>query len=165
MPGMPDLAATCVWRLRPRLLVALHQRFGEPADTYGNGSQTWLRSDGPDGMPIEWRLHPRADFTRPPDLAADQLFTLVAAAVSAGEEPLLDPAAVWSGLEAAWAFDEDLPAERLDACTSAALGIGADASGAVDRPALGREWERSGGRLDVIAHLLAALRVPRAEGV
>jgi hypothetical protein len=60
-------------------------------------------------------------------------------------------------LEAAWAFDEDLPADQLEACTAAALGIGPDARGAIDRRALGREWERSGGRLDVIAHLLAAL--------
>ena len=154
---MPDLAATCVWRLRPPVLAALHQRFGAPADTYGNGSQTWLRSDGPDGMPVEWRLHPRADFTRPTDLAADQLFTRVAAAVTSGEDPPLDPTEVWTGLEAAWAFDEDLTADQLDACTAAALGIDPDASGAIDRRALGREWERSGGRLDVIAHVLTAL--------
>lgn len=154
---MPGTAATCVWRLRPELLSALHQRFGAPADTYGNGSQTWLRSDGPDGTPIEWRLHPRADFDRPTDLAADQLFTLVAGAVARGEAPRLDPDQVWSGLEAAWAFDEDLPTDALAACTSTALGLEADACGPVDRDAIGVEWERSGGRLDVIAHLLGAL--------
>lgn len=154
---MPGPAATCVWRLQPDVLAALHQRFGAPADTYGNGSQTWLRSDGPDGTPIEWRLHPRADFVRPTDLAADQLFTLVAGAVARGEEPRLDPAQVWSGLEAAWAFDEDLPADQLAGCAGSALGVEADACGVVDRDALGVEWERSGGRLDVIDHLLATL--------
>ncbi len=154
---MPAPAATCVWRLRPAVLTALHQRFGAPADTYGNGSQTWLRSDGPDGTPIEWRLHPQASFVRPTDLAADQLFTLLAGAVVRGEEPRLDPAAVWTGLEAAWAFDEELPADQLASCTAAALGLDADACGSVDRTALGAEWERSGGRLDVIDHLLSAL--------
>lgn len=154
---MPAPAATCVWRLRPAVLAALHQRFGSPADTYGNGSQTWLRSDGPDGTPVEWRLHPRADFVRPTDLATDQLFTLVAGAVARGEEPRLDPERVWTGLEAAWAFDEELPADQLAACAGAALGVDPDARGPVDRDALGVEWERSGGRLDVIAHLLDAL--------
>jgi hypothetical protein len=153
-----------VWRLRPAVLAALLQRFGAPADTYGNGSQTWLRSDGPDGTPIEWRLHPRADFVRPTDLAADQLFTLIAGAVVRSEEPRLDPATVWTGLEAAWAFDEALPAEQLAECARAALGVDADACGVVDRDAIGVEWERSGGRLDVIAHLLAALDAQPAEG-
>jgi hypothetical protein len=154
---MPAPAATCVWRLRPEVLSALHARFGAPSDTYGNGSQTWLRSDGPDGTPVEWRLHPRADFVRPTDVAADRLFALVATAVVAGQEPPLDPAAVWTGLEAAWAFDEELDADALAAAAAAALGVDADACGAVDRTALGVEWERSGGRLDVIDHLLAAL--------
>lgn len=158
---MAGPAATCVWRLRPAVLAALAQQFGAPADTYGNGSQTWLRSDGPDGTPIEWRLHPRADFVRPTDLAADRLFTLIAGAVARGEEPRLDPATVWTGLEAAWAFDEELPADQLAGCTRAALGIDADASGSVDRDAIAVEWERSGGRLDVIAHLLAALDVSK----
>lgn len=154
---MPAPAATCVWRLRPEVLSALHQHLGAPSDTYGNGSQTWLRSDGPDGTPIEWRLHPRADFTRPHDVAADQLFALVAGALARGEEPRLDPEQVWSGLEAAWAFDEELPADQLAAATSAALGVDADACGRTDRDALGLEWERSGGRLDVIGHLLDSL--------
>ncbi|HEV7719944.1 MAG TPA: hypothetical protein VGO60_01600 [Iamia sp.] len=161
---MPAPAATCVWRLRPALLTALHQRFGAPSDTYGNGSQTWLRSDGPDGTPVEWRLHPRADFVRPNDVTADQLFVLVAGAVARGEEPPLDPAGVWTGLEAAWAFAEELAADQLAGCTRAALGLDADACGAVDRDAIGIEWERSGGRLDVVAHLLGALDALPSEG-
>lgn len=139
------------------VLAALHQRFGAPADTYGNGSQTWLRSDGPDGTPVEWRLHPHADFVRPTDLAADQLFTLVAGAVARGEEPRLDPARVWTGLEASWAFEEDLAVDQLASCAAAALGVDPDAGGAIDRDALGVEWERSGGRLDIVAHLLTTL--------
>jgi hypothetical protein len=150
-------SATCVWRLRPEVLVALHVCFGAPADTYGNGSQTWLRSDGPGGTPMEWRLHPRADFTRPSDLSIDQVFTAVAGAVARGEDPPVEPEQVWAGLEAAWAFDEDLDTESLEAGATAALGLGPDARGRVDRDALGIEWERSGGRLDVIAWLLARL--------
>lgn len=153
--GAPS--ATCVWRLRPEVLVALHERFGAPADTYGNGSQTWLRSDGPDGTPVEWRLHPRPDFTRPAELAVSQVFPLVAGAVARDEEPAIDPDRVWSGLEAAWAFDEDLDVTALEAATRAALGLDPDAGGPVDRDALGSEWERSGGRLDVITWILDRL--------
>jgi len=160
---MPAPAATCVWRLRPAVLTALFERFGPPSDTYGNGSQTWLRSDGPGGTPIEWRLHPRADFVRPTDLAADRLFTRVAGAAAHGDEPPLDPDAVWTGLEAAWAFDEELATDVLAASARDALGLEADACGSVDRTALGVEWERSGGRLDVIGHLLTALGDPEGS--
>jgi hypothetical protein len=150
---MPAPAATCVWRLRPPVLAALHERFGAPADTYGNGSQTGLRSDGPDGTPIEWRLHPRSDFVRPTDLAADQVFTRIAG----GEDDRFEPDRVWTGLEAAWAFGDDLPPQELAGCASRALGVEPDACGTVDRDALQAQWERSGGRLDVIDHLLTAL--------
>ncbi len=146
-----------MWRLRPEVLTALHRRFGAPADTYGNGSQTWLRSDGPEGTPLEWRLHPCGDFSRPADLAADQVFTRVAGAVARGDEPPIAADRVWGGLEAAWAFDDELDAATLARCASSALGVDPDARGAVDRDALGVEWERSGGRLDVIGWLVDAL--------
>ena len=41
------LTPTCVWRASPELIVALDVRFGEPVDAYVNGSQVWLRDDGP----------------------------------------------------------------------------------------------------------------------
>ena len=46
---MAHLVPTCVWRATPDLLLALDAQFGEPVDTYVNGSQVWLRDDGPAG--------------------------------------------------------------------------------------------------------------------
>ena len=54
----PVLTPTCVWLARPEVVVALDSRFGEPVDSYVNGSQVWLREDGPGGITLEWRLHP-----------------------------------------------------------------------------------------------------------
>ncbi len=64
--GGSPLVATAVWRARPEVIVALDDRFGEPVDAYVNGSQVWLRDDGPGGIAIEWRLHPVAGYRRPP---------------------------------------------------------------------------------------------------
>ena len=58
--GVVQRSATCVWRASPAVIVALDERFGEPVDAYVNGSQTWLRDDGPGGITLEWRLHPVA---------------------------------------------------------------------------------------------------------
>jgi hypothetical protein len=49
---MGVLVPTCVWRATPSLVVALDDRFGEPVDAYVNGSQTWLRDDGPGGATL-----------------------------------------------------------------------------------------------------------------
>ena len=57
---------SCVWRISAELVIALDARFGEPVDAYVNGSQTWLRDDGPGGETIEWRLHPVPVYERPP---------------------------------------------------------------------------------------------------
>lgn len=152
--------ATCVWDLDAELVIALHQRIGSPVDSYANGSQTWLRGDGPDGVPVEWRLHPRPDFARPGQMSSYHLFPTVAAALARGEEPDIDPAAIWTGLEVAPAYGDEVPPEALAASLTAVLGRAPDAFGRVDRDALGRAWERSGGRLDVIARLRELLDRP-----
>jgi len=64
------LTPTTVWRLGPRLLLALDERLGPPVDSYVNGTQTWLvpmDGDDPDtGAPIiEWRLHPVSGYRQP----------------------------------------------------------------------------------------------------
>src|SRR4051794_1803243 len=78
--AVPSRIATCVWRTTPALIVALDERFGEPTDAYVNGSQTWLRDDGPTGTTLEWRFHPRGGGVRPPGLDTHQ-------GVSAGALP------------------------------------------------------------------------------
>jgi len=149
--------ATCVWRFRPELLLALHERLGPPVDTYANGSQTWLRGDGPDGTPIEWRLHPCPGFARPKALMNHQLFPTIVGALARGEDPELDPATIWGGLDAAPAYRDDLDPDALADALTAVVGLRPDSFGLVDLDQLGQAWERSGGRLDVTARLLELL--------
>jgi len=153
----PALTPTCVWRISPALVVALDERFGEPLDAYVNGSQVWIRDDGPAGIALEWRLHPVAGFRRPPGTGTYDLFAGVALALARGEDPVAAPGTLWDGLESYPAYgDETEPAPLLGAA-GRSLGIAPDACGLVDHRLVGDEWERSGGRVSVIEGLLGQL--------
>ena len=78
---MPRLVPTCVWKVTPQLLIALDDRFGEPVDAYVNGSQVWLRDDGPGEATLEWRLHPVAGYARPRDVDVYEVFATTADAL------------------------------------------------------------------------------------
>ncbi len=154
---MPHLVPTCVWRASPELLLALDDRFGEPVDTYVNGSQVWLRDDGPGGVALEWRLHPAAGYRRPPGLATEEVFDAVTRALVAGDEPPLPLGRLWEGLEAFAAYDDEVePATLASACTDA-LGRPPDAAGIADHDLIGDQWEQSGGATSIVAALLDQL--------
>ncbi len=153
-----DLVPTCVWRISPSLVVALDERFGEPVDAYVNGSQTWLRDDGPGGITIEWRLHPVSGYRKPDGVDVHEVFSSVALALSTGDEPAARPESLWDGLEAFPAYDDEVEPAPLAAALEAALGIEPDAAGLVDHDAVGDEWERSAGRTSIIDALLHQLR-------
>jgi hypothetical protein len=149
-----------VWRISPALVVALDDRFGPPVDAYVNGSQTWLRDDGPGGSTIEWRLHPVAGFERPADVGTYELFEVVALATATGTDPPATPESLWDGLEA-FPADPDAgselePARLVEACTTA-LGLAPDASGMIDHDAIGDAWERSGRQVSIIQACLDQL--------
>src|SRR5918998_269187 len=127
---------TCVWRVSPELVVALDERFGEPVDAYVNGSQVWLRDDGPGGTTIEWRLHPVPGYTRPAGCSTYDLFPQVALALARGEE--VEPVG-------------------LAAAAAQALGHAPDATGLVDHQAIGDAWEASSGGLSIVEALLRQL--------
>lgn len=156
--AVPSRTATCVWRATPALIVALDERFGEPTDAYVNGSQTWLRDDGPAGVTLEWRLHPVGGYERPEGLDTHEVFSAVALALGTGGEAPAAPEALWDGLEAFPAYDDEVEPAPLAAAVAAALGIEPDASGLVDHAAIGDTWERSRGRASIIDALLAELR-------
>ena len=80
---MAQRTSVCVWRATPAVIVALDERFGEPVDAYVNGSQTWLRDDGPGGITLEWRLHPVAGYRKPRELDTYEVFASVALAQTA----------------------------------------------------------------------------------
>ncbi len=151
------LTPAAVWRATPPVLTALDDRFGEPLDAYVNGSQVWLRDDGPGGIAIEWRLHPVAGYQRPPDIATDELFATVALALAHDEEPPASLDRLWDGLEAFPAYGEEVEPAPLAAAVTEALGIRPDAVGLVDHRPIGDEWERTTGGTSIVEALFRQL--------
>jgi hypothetical protein len=154
---MTELVPACVWRISPELLLALDTQFGEPVDAYVNGSQVWLREDGPNEVTLEWRLHPVAGFKRPARIGTYELFETIVFALRAAEEPAAPLDQLWDGLEAFIGFgDESEPALLAQACATS-LGLAPDAFGMVDHQGIGDRWESTLGKISVIADLLQQL--------
>lgn len=155
---MPRLVATCVWQISPELVVALDDRFGPPVDSYLNGSQVWLREDGPGTVTVEWRLHPVAGYERPTGVDIHDVFELVATAIATGEAPPAAPERLWEGLEAYAAYGDEVEPATLATACAASIGVVPTAAGLVDHGRIGDDWERSGGKASIIGGLLAELR-------
>lgn len=154
---MSRLVPTCVWKASPELLLTLDARFGEPVDTYVNGSQVWLRDDGPAGEAIEWRLHPVAGYRRPDGLTTEEVFDVVTAALVGGGQPPVPLDRLWEGLEAFAAYDDELEPATLAAACTTSLGMAPDAAGLADHDLIGDRWEQSGGATSIVAALLDQL--------
>jgi hypothetical protein len=157
---MSGLVAAAVWRARPDVIVALDDRFGEPVDAYVNGSQVWLREDGPGGVTLEWRLHPVARYRRPKSTGTYEVFAAAALALATGATPPAPLSELWDGLEAFAAFGDDLEPQPLAAAAAAALGIEPDACGLVDQETIAEQWERTSGAVSIVADLLRQLGAP-----
>jgi len=151
------LVPTCVWRATPELIVLLDATFGEPLDTYVNGSQVWLRPEGPDELTIEWRLHPVAGYRRPKGITTEEVFERTALALATGSAPPAALSELWDGLEAFPAYDEEPEPQSVAALCRASLGLDPDAVGLVDHQRIADEWERTGGAVSVVAALLTDL--------
>lgn len=154
---MADLVPTCVWRLTPELVVELDERFGEPVDTYVNGSQVWLRDDGPGGITLEWRLHPVGGFEPPPGTSTHDLFSSVALALATGEEPVATPETLWEGLEVFAAYGDEVEPATLAAAATTSLGIPPHAVGLADHQTIANTWEAAEGRTSIVNALLDQL--------
>ena len=154
---MARLMPTCVWRASPELILALDERFGPPHDSYVNGSQVWLRDDGPGAVTLEWRLHPVSGYERPPALTTYEVFETVADALAAGADPPAPLDRLWEGLEAFAAYGDELEPATLATSASAALGRSPDAAGLVDHEGIADEWERTERRSSIVDALLRQL--------
>ena len=158
MRAREQLTPTCVWRIGPELIIALDERLGEPLDAYLNGSQVWLRDDGPGGATLEWRLHPVPGFEKPAGVDTYELLSATALALATGGHPPAPPEQLWEGLEAYAAYGDELEPATLAATTTEALGRPPHASGLVDHRSIGDEWERTGGAVSIVDALFAQLR-------
>ncbi len=145
----PVLTPACVWRIAPAVLVALDERFGEPTDAYVNGSQVWLRDDGPGDITLEWRLHPVAAYRRPPGTDTYDVFASIALALARDEPPAAAPDSLWDGLEAFPAFGDEAEPATLAAACATSLGLPPDVSGLVDHQSVADEWERTRGAVSI----------------
>jgi hypothetical protein len=139
------------------VVVALDDRFGEPVDAYVNGSQVWLRDDGPGGAVLEWRLHPVAGYRRPAGTGVYELFSATALALATGGTPPAPLETLWDGLEAFAAYGDEMEPSPLAAAATQALAIEPDAFGLVDHDAIADEWERTGGAVSIVGELLRQL--------
>jgi hypothetical protein len=140
------------------LIVALDDRFGEPVDAYVNGSQVWLRDDGPGGITIEWRLHPVAGYRRPATTGTYEVFANAALALATGAQPPAPLDQLWDGLEAFPAYGDEVEPAPLASAVTAVLEIPPDAVGLVDHQTIADEWQRTKGGISIVEALLAQLR-------
>ena len=160
---MGRLVPTCVWRVSPALILALDERFGPPHDSYVNGSQVWLRDDGPGGITLEWRLHPVGGYQRPPAVTTYEVFETVADALAAAADPPAPLDRLWDGLEVFAAYGEEIEPATLSASAAGVLGVPPDAAGLADHEAVAEEWERTERRSSIVAGLLEQL-TPGSSG-
>ena len=154
---MPRLIPVAIWRARPEVIVALDDRFGEPVDAYVNGSQVWLREDGPGGIPLEWRLHPVANYQRPGGVGTYEVFSATSLALATGATPPAPLHRLWDGLEVFPAYGDDVEPQPLAAAAAESLGVEADSFGLVDHETIADQWERTGGRVSIVDDLFKQL--------
>lgn len=154
--------ATTVWTISGGLVLALDERLGPPVDSFVNGSQTWLVDpDGDEHETLEFRLHPVGGYRAPAGCSHYDLWEVVVAGLSGGTDehalPLGDEVrpltSIWDGLECFQAHGDDIEPARLAALATGVLGVPPERAGLVDHDAIGDEWERSHGRVSIVALL------------
>jgi hypothetical protein len=166
---VPDLVATTVWTISAQLVLALDATLGAPVDSYVNGSQVWLGSDGPGDEMLEWRLHPVSGYRTPNGMSHYDVWETVLGALSASGGagaaqgiPLGSEtrhlSALWEGLECFCAYGDDIEPHPLARAAEAVIGIAPDYFGLVDHEQIGAEFERTGGRVSLIGLLVDQLR-------
>ena len=148
-------------------MLALDEHLGPPVDSYVNGSQTWLVGDEADegALILEFRLHPVSGYQPPAGCSHYDIWEAVTAQLSEGVDPqalqlgteVRALSGLWDGLEAFAAYGDEIEPARLANLATAALTIGPDRAGLVDHEAIGDAWERSNGRVSIVALLIEQL--------
>jgi hypothetical protein len=167
-----DLVPTAVWRISTALVLALDEHLGPPVDSYVNGSQTWLVGDEPDkdiadddALVIEFRMHPVAGYRLPAKFSHYDVWETVVSQLSQDVDPqalrlgteVRPLAGLWDGLEAFPAYGDEIEPARLASVVTTALTLAPDRTGLVDHKAIGDEWERTNGKVSIVALLIDQL--------
>jgi hypothetical protein len=122
----------------------LYSIFGEPVDSYWNGSNTWFDepSDFVD-ISIEWRLHPISGFEMPKACRPEELFTLMV-------ENKVDLTHYIEGLEVFPTDENDISIEKFSDYIFQKIGLEPDYIGYVDHDIIGNQFEQSNGDTSII---------------
>ena len=162
---MANRTSTALWLVDAELITALDARLGPPIDSYLNGSQTWLTPDGPGAVELEWRLHPVSGYQAPPGLSHYDVWESVVSALAQGADPEALPlgstptplSSLWEGLECFAAYGDEIEPATLATAAGEVVGRAPDAAGLVDHDTIGDAWERTGGRVSIVALLTEQL--------
>ena len=144
------LVATTVWTIDLGLVLALDERLGPPVDSYLNGSQTWLVDD-PNGVTLEFRLHPVASYAPPRGTSHEDVWEAVVTQMSNGADPhalrlgedVRPLTSLWDGLECFAAYGDDIEPARLAVSAMGLLAVRPQRQGLVDHDAIGDAWEHA----------------------
>ena len=131
------------------LLKHLSEVHGEPIDSYWNGSHTWFTE--PDGVLIEWRLHPVSGFVMPEASRPEELFVMAL-------EGEVDPLHYWEGLEVFPVDENTFTPETFSNYCENVFGVLPDLTGYVDHESIGNEYERASGKVSIVSLLKEQLR-------
>ncbi len=161
MPRTP----VAIFDVDTTLIEALESALGPPIDSYLMGWQVWLvDAEEPQGLTLEYRLHPPAGFEMPAGFDHHDLWDAVVTQLAEGADRVTlaqDTRAlgeIWDLLEVYAAFYDDAPsADDIRRRAEEALGVACGAFGEVDHERLGGRWRRQRHQFDLPNALREAL--------
>ena len=122
----------------------LYKIFGEPVDSYWNGSHTWFEEPEEWGdIRIEWRLHPVKGFTMPDASRPEELFELIL-------ENKVDPTHYLEGLEVFPVDENEISLNDFKEYVISRISIEPDFAGIVNHDEIGNSFELSNGEISIV---------------
>ena len=147
-----ELSVLFLVKNHPNICKILHGTFGEPVDSYWNGSHTWFEE--PDllhNTRIEWRLHPVSGFDMPKASRPEELFEMII-------EGSMDVEHYIEGLEVFPVDENEITIEEFKKYVFERINIEADFSGFIDHESIANEYEKSNGDVSITSLIAAQLR-------
>lgn len=151
MTNSKELVAVYTLKQNHNICSVLHGMFGDPIDSYWNGSHTWFSEpEELNNIRLEWRLHPVSEFQMPDACRPEELFELIL-------EEKVDPSHYVEGLEIFPVDDNNVPIENFNKYLSELLFKEPDKIGYVDHDEIGNIYEHSNGEVSIVKLLCEQL--------